>query len=55
MDNRVDDVDGLLGDGCDVKYNGTSVVLEYSYSENDYEHEYGDAMFVVYGRTALGI
>ena len=63
LDNRVDDVDGLLADGCDVNYNGTSVVLEYSYSENDYEYgdyeyeygEYGDANVVVDGMTALHI
>ena len=63
LDNRVDDVDGLLADGCDVNYNDTSVVLEYSYSENDYEYgdyeheygEYGDASLVVDGMTALHI
>ena len=63
LDNRVDDVDGLLAGGCDLNYNGTAVVLEYSYSENDYEYgdydydygEYGDATIVVDGMTPLHI
>jgi len=63
LDNRIEDVDGLLAGGCDVNYNGTAVLLEYSYSENDYEYgdyeddygEYGDATIVVDGMTALHI
>ena len=63
LDNRVDDVDGLLAGGCELNYNGTAVVLEYSYDENDYEYgdyeydygEYGDADIVVGGMTALHI
>ena len=63
MDNRVEDVEGLLAAGCDVNFNGTAVLMEYSYDENDYEYgdyddaygEYGDANVVVGGLTALHI
>ena len=63
LDNRVEAVDAAIAGGCEVNYNGTSVLLEYSYSENEYEYgdyeydygEYGDAGGVVDGMTALHI